>query len=404
MTDEAESFARYHRQMLLPGIGETGQQRLRDCTALLVGCGALGTVIADALTRAGIGRLVIVDRDVVEITNLQRQVLFDERDVEACTPKALAAKAKLQSINRGVAVDAHVDDFNGANAARYVEGVDLILDGLDNFETRYLLNDLAVSRRLPYVYGGAVGTTGMSMTVLPGNVQARRIHQADSPRRASEGQDVNIGGGDEAAEGAARIVWSDDEATPCLRCVFPDPPPPGASATCDTAGVLGPVVSMVAAQQASEAIKLMTGNISTISRSLLSIDVWSNRVQQFDVSNARSESCPCCGHGEFDSLEGGAGSMATSLCGRGAVQVNPMASSAGRANGGGINLAALADRLQSHGTFTAGDHLLRGTLIAERGTGGAPIELLVFPNGRAIIKGTDEPDRARTIYAKYIGT
>jgi molybdopterin-synthase adenylyltransferase len=382
MPDAPDQFARYHRQMLLQGIGEAGQRRLGESTALLVGCGALGTVIADALTRAGVGRLVIVDRDIVELTNLQRQILFDEENVEHHTPKAIAAKAKLERINSQVRIDAHVDDFNAANALRFADGADIIVDGLDNFETRYLLNDLAVSHGLPYVYGGAVGTTGMSMTVLP-HPQHRR---GDSP---------------------GRITWDEDESTPCLRCVFPDAPPPGSAATCDTAGVLGPVVSMIAAHQAAEAIKLMTGHISAISRSLLSVDVWANRVQQFNVASARNASCPCCCQGRFDSLEGGAIAMATSLCGRGAVQINPSAAAGdgGRTGrNGAIDLAALAERLRPHGTFEADEHLLRGRLAAEQGASGEPIDLLVFATGRAIIRGTDSPDRARSIYARYIGS
>jgi molybdopterin-synthase adenylyltransferase len=383
MTDSPDQLARYHRQMLLAGIGEAGQRRLGECTALLVGCGALGTVIADALTRAGVGRLLIVDRDIVELTNLQRQVLFDERDVQEHTPKAMAAKARLERINRQVRIDAHVDDFNAGHAGKFAEGADILLDGLDNFETRYLLNDLAVSHGLPYVYGGAVGTVGMSMTVLP-HPQHRRTNRP------------------------LRITWELDQSTPCLRCVFPDAPPPGTAATCDTAGVLGPMVSMVAAHQASEAIKLMTGNISAINRSLLSIDLWANRVQQFDVGRSRSEACPCCGQGRFDMLEGGAGGLATSLCGRGAVQINPTRAARAAVRGdqthnGSIDLAALADRLRPHGSFQVGEHLLRGTLAAERGTSDLPIELLIFPTGRAIIKGTDSPERARSIYAKYIG-
>jgi len=381
MTDSSDQFARYHRQMLLPGIGKEGQQRLGESTALLVGCGALGTVIADQLTRAGIGRLIIVDRDVVEMTNLQRQILFDERDVEAQAPKAMAAKDKLARINRHVQVDAYIEDFNAANASRYAAGADLLLDGLDNFETRYLLNDLAVSRRLPYVYGGAVGTTGMSMTILP------------HPRHGR-------------AEAETRITWRAEDATPCLRCVFPDVPPPGTAATCDTAGVLGSVVSMIAAHQCAEAIKLLTGHIEAVNRSLLSIDVWANRIQQFEIGTAASASCPCCGEGRFNSLDGGAGAMATSLCGRGAVQINPMTARRGDAisGNGGLDLNGLAERLGAHGTFTANEHLVRGCLTEERGRGGEPIELLVFSTGRAIVKGTDSPERAKSIYARYIGS
>jgi adenylyltransferase/sulfurtransferase len=204
--------------MLLPGIGEAGQRRLRAARVLIVGCGALGSVVADTLARAGVGGLRLVDRDVVEITNLQRQVLYDERDVEQSVPKSEAARQRLELINRQVHVEAHVDDFNHRNAERFVDGVDLIVDGLDNFEARYLLNDLAVARHLPYIYGGAVGTSGMSMPILP--------HPAHGRPRAD-----------------AALSWTAEQSTACLRCIFPEPPPPGTSPTCDTAGVLGPAAS-----------------------------------------------------------------------------------------------------------------------------------------------------------------
>ncbi|MCP3904504.1 MAG: thiazole biosynthesis adenylyltransferase ThiF [Planctomycetes bacterium] len=378
---EADSLAnldRYHRQTLLPGIGEAGQQRLRSAHGLVVGCGALGTVIADALARAGIGTLTIVDRDVVEATNLQRQVLFDERDVENHVPKAEAARNKLARINRQVTVHARVEDFGHRHAESFLDGVDVILDGLDNFETRYLLNDLAVKHGLPYVYGGAVAATGVSLTVLP--------HPRHRVERA----------GREPA-----VTWSAEEATPCLRCVFPEAPPPGTAPTCDTAGVLGPVVAMVAAHQATQALKLLTGNLDAVDRSLLSIDAWTNEVRRFDVSGARDAGdCPCCGRGVFESLAGG-GSETTSLCGRNAVQITPAASAAPSPSN--LDLGETARRLEPHGSFTRNEYLLRGAFRAEMGSGGDPIELTLFPDGRAIIKGTAEPEVARSIYARYVG-
>jgi adenylyltransferase/sulfurtransferase len=370
-----EELHRYHRQMLLTPVGTAGQRRLRDAHVLLVGCGALGSVIADSLVRAGVGAMRIVDRDVVEITNLQRQVLFDEADVAGGVPKAEAARVRLAAINGGVDVTAHVDDFNHRNAERYVEGVDLILDGLDNFETRYLLNDLAVRHRLPYVYGGAVGVTGMAMTILPGGPHAR-------PR----------------AE--ATIRWTDAESTPCLRCVFPDAPPPGTTPTCDTAGVLGAAVLTVAAHQSAEAIKLLTGNLGAVDRSLLSLDLWHNEARRFGVGEARRDSCPCCGQGRFGFLEGEGSSVASSLCGRNAVQIT----TADDGGGSAIDLASMARRLAPHGAFTQTDHLLRGTFEHERTEAGEPISLTLFPNGRAVIVGTAEPDAARALYAKYVGS
>lgn len=364
---------RYHRQILLPAIGEAGQRRMLDSHALVVGCGALGTMIVDALARAGVGTISIVDRDTVELTNLQRQVLFDESDVENRIPKAEAARCKIARINSQVTVRAHVEDFNAGNAERLAEGADILLDGLDNFETRYLLNDLAVKHGLPYLYGGAVATGGMSMAVLP-NPQ----HRADS--RSS-------------------VKWNEADSTPCLRCIFPEAPPPGVTPTCDTAGVLGPAVSFVAALQTTQAIKLLTGNIKALDRSLRSIDVWDNTTRAFDVSGARSaDGCVCCGQGRFEYLDGEAGSATTSLCGRNAIQITPGADSSG-----GLDLDQMAVKLAPVGTFTHNGYLLHGHFGPHAGHGDE-IELTLFPDGRAIIKGTTEPEAARTIYARYVGS
>jgi adenylyltransferase/sulfurtransferase len=370
-TGEFDGPQRYHRQQLLPWIGGPGQDRLRRAHALVVGCGALGSVIVDALARAGVGTLTIVDRDVVEVTNLQRQILFDEADVAAGTPKAEAARAKVARINRQVVVHAHVDDFGPGNAESILGDASVIIDGLDNFETRYLVNDLAVKHGRAYVYGGAVGTTGASMTILP-PVAAR-------------------------AEGA--IAWTDADATPCLRCVFPEAPPPGATPTCDTAGVLGPVVLMVAAHQAAQAIKLLTGNVAALDRKLLSIDAWTNEIRRFDLGRAAA-ACPCCGERRFEHLEGRAASATTSLCGRGAVQITPPRDGRRRT----IDLAEAARRLAPHGSFTHNGFLVRGRFARERGTKGEPVELTLFPDGRAIIKGVTEPEEARSVYARYVGT
>ena len=368
---------RYHRQMLLPDVGPEGQTRLRAARALLVGCGALGTIIADTLARAGIGALTIVDRDVVEITNLQRQVLFDETDVEQGVPKAIAARDKIGRVNGDVRVEACVDDFSHRNAERYLEGCDVILDGLDNFETRYVLNDLAVKHGRAYVYGGAVGTTGVSLTVLP-----------HSARR-------------DAASAPSAVTWNDDQATPCLRCVFPEAPPPGTSPTCDTAGVLAPVVLTIAAHQAAQALKLLTGNADAVDRSLLSVDVWTNDTRRFDVARARDAGvCACCIGGHFTHLDGSGSSATTSLCGRNAVQITAAPTDGA---GASLDLATVADRLAPHGDFTFNDFLLRGEFARERGEGGDPIHLTLFPNGRAILKGTAEPESARSLYAKYVG-
>ena len=369
------SLTRYHRQMLLPGFGETGQQRLREAHTLIVGCGALGSAIADSLCRAGIGELTIVDRDVVEWTNLQRQSLFDENDVKKGIPKAEAAKARLKQVNSHVTINAIVADFNASNAERFAQDADIIMDGLDNFETRYLLNDLAVARGMPYVYGGAVGTTGMAMTILPHGSHARPDQQSE-------------------------ITWSDDDTTACLRCIFPEAPPPGTTPTCDTIGVLGPLVNMIAAHQSTAALKILTGNIDALDRSLLSVDLWNNTIRQFNVNRASDEQCVCCGQRRFEYLSGEVRGASTALCGRNAVQITP----AGGEHTGTLDLPALVKRLNGHGEFTSNRFLLRGTLTQEQGDNNGSIELTVFPDGRAIVKGTDEPDRARNIYDKYVGS
>ena len=369
---------RYHRQMLLSGIGEAGQRRLLDSHVLLVGCGALGCAIADSLARAGVGTLTILDRDTVEITNLQRQVLFDERDVAQGTPKALAAASRLGQVNSTITIHPFADDFNASNAESYIGNVDVIVDGLDNFQARYLLNDLAVKHRLPYVYGGAVAMTGMTMAILP--------HGEISTQFA-----------------ARRVTWSDEQATPCLRCVFPDAPPPGASATCDTAGVLGPIISIVAAMESAQVIRLLTGNLDGIDRSLVSIDLQDNSIRRFDVSSAwKPGACPCCGQHRFEHLDGTIASPTTSLCGRHAVQVLPLSATNGQTSIM-VDLGVLASRLASHGEFTSNAFLLRGRFSRERGEFGEPVELTLFPNGRAIIKGTARPELARSIYDKYVG-
>ena len=381
MTGKAHRFtgpARYHRQMLLDGFGEAGQQRLRESTALVVGCGALGSAVAESLARAGIGRLRLIDRDLVELTNLQRQVLFDERDVAEHLPKAEAARRRLQQINRDVEIEAHVADFNAGNANSLAADVDLVLDGLDNFETRYLLNDLAVRDGLPYLYAGAVGVTGMSLTILP----------HDDQRRGT---------------GARRIAWSEAEATPCLRCLFPEPPAPGSTPTCDTAGVLAMAVQFAAQRQATEAIKLMLGRLDLLDRTLFSFDLWRNTWHRLHVEDAwQPASCPCCGQGRFTALDGDESGGTTTVCGRLAVQVNPPP---GERVSDAEFLSRLAARLAPHGTFQTTPFLIRGTLdTIEHQNGTALIGLTVFADGRAIIEGTDDAGQARSIYARYVGS
>lgn len=362
-------LARYHRQMLLPGFGEPGQRRLRASTALVLGCGALGSLAADLLARAGIGRLMIVDRDLVELTNLQRQVLFDERDAADELPKAEAARRRIARINAEVEVVAIVDDLNCRNIERYAAGADVLVDGLDNFETRYLANDYAVRSATPYVYGGAVGTVGAAFAILP------HTRGGAAPWEAA------------GADGSSR-------ATPCLRCLFEEPPPPGANPTCDTVGVMGPVVAIVAGFEAAEALKVLTGNFAAVCPTLLNVDAWSNTIAALEVERAYElGECPCCKHGRFDYLDGTLGSAASVLCGRDAVQLTHAQAS------GAVDLEAIAARLRDHGKVAANGYMLR----AELGEAGARYVLNLFPDGRAIVHGTADPAVARGLYAKYVG-
>ena len=360
-------LARYHRQMLLPGFGPSGQQKILDSTALILGCGALGTVSANMLARAGVGHLVIVDRDFIEITNLQRQVLFDEQDIIDAIPKAEAAKRKIAGINSQVKVSAVVDDINFTNIERFAANADLILDGLDNFETRYLVNDCAVKLGIPYLYGGAVGTAGMACTILP------HTQTADRP------WETHPGG---------------NRATPCFRCIFEEAPPPGESPTCDTAGVLGPAVSIIANFQVSDALKLLTGNLERVSPTLLNIDLWANTITQLKVSGIREHNdCPCCKQGNFEFLRGKAGSRATALCGSDAVQLTH------RQQPDKLKLEDIATRLEKHGEVKSNEFMVR-TEIEDNGN---LFELTLFADGRAIVKGTGDASTARSLYAKYVG-
>jgi molybdopterin/thiamine biosynthesis adenylyltransferase len=362
----SEDLHRYQRQMLLPGFGESGQRRLAASTAMVLGCGALGCVVTDMLARAGVGHLVVVDRDFIELSNLQRQVLFDERDVADAIPKAEAAKRRIAAINSQIRVTAIVDDINHTNIERYASGADILVDGLDNFETRYLANDLAVKSGRPYVYGAAVGTTGMAFSILP--------HTAN-------GTDW------ESAENG-------NFATPCFRCLFEEAPPPGTSATCDTTGVIGSAVGIIANFQVSEALKILTGNFDRVSRTLLNLDLWANEVQQLKVSNVYEKGdCPCCKHRRFDYLDGVAGSNTTPLCGRDAVQLRH------KQRADSIDLHSLARRLQHHGAVTVNEFMLR-THVSDRDN---KYEITLFPDGRAIVKGTDDASIARSIYAKFVG-
>lgn len=340
------SLERYSRQMRFPGIGEAGQRKLLDSHVTLCGCGALGTVLANALVRAGVGHVRVVDRDFIETHNLQRQVLFDEHDVAENLPKAEAACRKLAAINSAVHVEPVVTDIDRTNILELTKDADLILDGSDNFEIRYLINDVAIKLGKPWVYGGSIGSHGQTMTILPGE-------------------------------------------TPCLRCVFEAAPAPGEAATCETAGVLGPIVNIIASFQATEAFKILTGKLDMVNRDLVYIDVWENTLRRIKIAKLKGTvDCPCCKHRRFEWLDGDLGSHTTSLCGRNAVQV-------AHRSGSTLNFEEMARHMQTLGDVSYNRFMLKFTVDG--------FDFTVFPDGRAIIKGTSDVDKARTLYAKYVG-
>jgi len=336
---------RYSRQILFEGIGEAGQRRLRAARALVLGCGALGSAQVEMLARAGVGRLRVADRDFVEESNLQRQSLFTERDARERVPKAAAAARRVAEINSDVECEAVVADVNNSNVERLVEGCEVVLDGTDNFATRYLINDACVKRGVPWVYGAAVGSYGVSMAVRP-------------------------------------------RETACLRCVFPELPAAGSAETCDTAGVIMPVIAVVAAVQVAEALKLLTGRVENLNGGLMQFDVWRNEWRRVSLAGPDPE-CPACAHGRFDSLNAERPEMAAVLCGRDAVQVSP-------ARAAELDLGALAARLRSAGEVKSNPYLVRLRAGA--------YELTVFRDARAIVRGTDDPATARSLYARYVGT
>jgi molybdopterin/thiamine biosynthesis adenylyltransferase len=338
---------RYSRQIRFPQLGEAGQQKLLKSRVTLCGCGALGTVLANHLARAGVGTIRIIDRDFIETHNLQRQILFDEDDVASNLPKAEAAARKIRAINSSIAVEPVVTDLDHTNILNLVGDADLILDGTDNFETRYLINDAAVKLDTPWIYGGVIGSEGQTMTIVPGK-------------------------------------------TPCLRCLIETAPPPGMTPTCETAGVLGPAVAVIASFEAIEAIKLLSGKYDALNTHLIMVDVWDWTFRQLKVAGLVGKvDCPCCVHKNFEWLEGGMGSHTTTLCGRNAVQVAVR-------RGEPLDFGELAGRLNGIGDVRHNAYMLR---FATDG-----YEFTVFPDGRAIIKGTNDVTKARTLYAQYVGS
>lgn len=350
--------------MLLPQIGTEGQRQISASSVAVVGIGALGSVSADLLARAGVGRLRLIDRDFLELQNLQRQVLFDEEDLRANLPKAVAARQKLQKINSEITIEAEPSDLNARNADELLAGMDLLVDGTDNFETRFLINDFCLREKKPWIYGGAVGMGGMAYVVLPG-------------------------------EG------------PCLRCLFEEAPRPGEFETCDTAGILAPAAHWVASFQVTEALKILAGKKAEADRRLWRFDIWKKEFKPVDVgaafmtptegaclparraiNRAPTNRCGGCLRGEYPHLSRGHGSRTAALCGRNAVQVI-------RDPQGRLDFQNLAGKLSLLGAVQYNDYLLKASI--------SPFEITVFQNGRAIIQGTDDPAQAKSIYAKYIG-
>jgi adenylyltransferase/sulfurtransferase len=336
---------RYSRQILFNEIGRIGQEQLLASRVLIVGCGALGASHAEMLARAGVGKLRIVDRDFVEFTNLQRQTLFKESDAAERLPKSIAARSRIGEINSETEVDAIIADVNNSNVEELINGCDIVLDGTDNFQVRYLLNDACVKHGQAWIYGAAVSSYGTTMTIIP--------HE-----------------------------------TPCLRCVFSEMPDAGSSPTCDTAGVIMPIIAMVSATQVSETIKLLVGDRAALHGSLMQFDVWANDRQRIKLGPPDPE-CKACGQGAYEYLDADAQGSAAVLCGRNAVQIAPAATVH-------LDLSALAARLRKLGNVKQNAYLVRFEL--------GDSEMTVFSDGRAIVRGTDDPASARSWYAKYVGS
>lgn len=339
-----DDAARYARHSALSFIGQAGQRKLSESSVLVLGCGSLGSAQAMLLARAGIGRLVLADRDIVDACNLPTQILYDERDVAERTPKAEAAARRLRAVNSGIIIEPVIADVTASNVEELLGRADLALDAADNFETRYLLNDAAVKAGKPWVYGGVLGTDGMVMAVRPG-------------------------------------------AGPCLRCLFETPPDMGLVPTCDTFGVLNAAAAWVAALQVSEAIKLLLGGANAGS-SLHMLDIWGGTAEA--VSAERRTGCPCCGERRFEFLDSRRGSSASAVfCGRNAVQITPERRLA-------PDFAGLRARLEPLGAVTFNGVVLEFTAGARR--------LTVFPDGRVLVTGTKDTAEARSLVAKYIGS
>jgi adenylyltransferase/sulfurtransferase len=346
-TDPNSVPSRYSRQTRFPKIGEEGQRQLGQSTALLVGCGALGAVIASTLCRAGVGRLRIVDRDFLELCNLQRQMLFNEQDVADGLPKSIAAASRLNEINGEVTIEPLVEDVDATNIEHLVKEVDVVLDGTDNFETRFLINDAAIKFSKPWVYGGCLGADGQTMTIVP-------------------------------------------EQSACLNCLMLDgPPAAGTSETCDSFGILAPIINVIASIQSMEAIKILSGNIDSVSKQLSVVGLWEPEFRQIDLSNLREKvDCPTCKQKKFNWLSGERGSQTAILCGRNSVQLS-------FAERQSIDLLKLSQKLESLGEVTSNPFLVRFHV--------ENYLITTFADGRAIVSGTEDVIVAKRLYAQYIG-
>ncbi len=335
---------RYFKQILLAEIGEEGQKRLNASSAVVVGCGALGSVISNSLVRFGVGRVTIVDRDFIEIDNLARQILFDEEDITRGLPKAISAAEKLRRINSEVTIEPVVADLTAANIEGIFKNADVVLDGTDNFETRFLINDACVKLGIPWIYAGVVATYGMVFSIVPGE-------------------------------------------TPCLQCFINELPAPGSAPTCDTVGVLGTAVNIVSSIEVTEALKILLGRREDLIKKLIYIDAWYGTWKLLELKKGEKQ-CPVCDERQFAYLEQKKGTRLAGLCGQNAVQISPPALT-------GISFSDLASRLRPHGEVTYNDYMLRFTI--------PPHEFTVFPDGRTIIKGTTDESEAKILFAKYIG-
>ncbi len=340
-----KDHSRYARQFIIKEIGREGQDKLDRSKVAVVGLGALGSVSANLLARAGVGNLLLIDRDFLERNNLQRQILYDEKDVTDNLPKAVAARRNLEEVNSEINVHESVSDVNPDTINELLADVDLIIDGTDNFETRFLLNDYCLKNKKPWIYGGAVRTEGMAYVIFPG-------------------------------EG------------PCLRCLFGEAPGPEGVQTCDQVGILAPVAHMIASFQSVEAIKILAGKKEAVERRLWKVDLWNREFRAVSVDHLKATPCSGCRSGDYPYLQREKTSRTVTLCGRNAVQIS-------RAAGELINFAVLAGKLKGEGQVIFNDHLLRWQK--------EPYEITIFSNGRAIVKGTEDVGQAKSLYSKVVG-